>query len=174
VTADAVTKICHRFIGTSTLHLVVGSFIRLALGARQDTLVLCIHLRLGHLHRRLLLSNLSLSLTLGSFGPHLSRCQRLQLFGLHLLDHIGVVFEIEEHTEKSLLVPQAEQFVFPRRHFQLVVLVFVQNYILFCVCHRPVVHRELGVSWLDALARIQLLKLLAGVITKSMFSRHFG
>ena len=50
---------------------------------------------------------------------------------------------------------------------------FVDNHILFCVCHRPVVHRELCVPWLDALARIQLLKLLAGVVTKSMFSRHF-
>ena len=173
VSAQAVTKICHRFIRTSTLHLKIRSFLGLALGARQDTLILFIILRLGHRHCHLPLSNLSLRLTLGSIGPHLTWCQRLELLGLHLLEHVWVVLEVVENTEQTLFVSPPEQSVFPRRLF-ILVSVFVQEHLSFSVCHRPVVHRELCIPWLDAFSWIKLLKLSPGVITKSMFRRHFG
>ena len=40
--------------------------------------------------------------------------------------------------------------------------------------YSPIVHRELCIPRLDALPRIQLLELSAGVITKRMVSGHFG
>ena len=95
MTTNTVTERCHRFIRTSTLQLVVGSFLRLALGACQNTLVLLIVLRLGHLHRILLLSKLLLHLPQWTIRPNLSGRQRLDLLGLHLFDHVRVILEIE-------------------------------------------------------------------------------
>ena len=108
VSAQAATEICRRLICTPSLHLVVGRLLRLALGTRQDALVLFIILRLGHLHSNLLLSNFSLHLTLGSIGPHLTRCQRLEVLGLHLFEQVWVFFDVEEDTEQTLLVPVPE------------------------------------------------------------------
>ncbi len=108
MSAQAATEICSRLICTPSLHLVVGRLLRLAFGTRQDALVLFIILRLGHLHRILLLSNLSLRITLWSVGPHLSRCQRLEVLGLHLFEQVWVFLDVEEDTEQTLLVPVPE------------------------------------------------------------------
>ena len=113
VSAQAATEICRRLICTPSLHLVVGRLLRLALGTRQDALVLFIHLRLGHLHRNLLLSNFSLHLTLGPIGPHLPGCQRLELLGLYLFEQVWVFLDVEEDTEQTLLVSVPEETVFP-------------------------------------------------------------
>ena len=113
VTAQAAAKVCSWFICTPSLQLVVTRLLGLALGTRQDTLVLFIVLRLGHLHRSLLLSNLLLGQPLWSFRPQLTRCQMLELLGLYLFEHVGVFLEIEEHTEQTLLVPPPEHTVFP-------------------------------------------------------------
>ena len=153
------------------MQLKIRSFFGFALGTRQDALVLCIILRLGHLHRHLLLSNLLLSLTPRSLGPHLSGRQCLKLLGLHLFEHIWVILEVEEDTEKTLLVPPTEQFVFPRRLFDFV-LVFIHGDSTIRVCHGPVVHCKLCIPRLDTLARVQLLKLPSGVVTKGILGRH--
>lgn len=171
VSAQAAAKICGRLISTPSLHLVVGRFLGFALGTRQDALVLCIILRLGHLHRSLLLSNLLLSLTPRSLRPHLPCCQCLELLRLHLFEHIWVLLEVEEDTEKTLLVPPTEQAVFPRRLFSFV-LVFIHNDSTIRMCHGPVVHCELCIPRLDTLARVQLLKLPSSVITKGILCRH--
>ncbi len=113
VTAQTATKVCRWFICTPSLQLVVTRLLGLALGTRQDTLVLFIVLRLGHLHRSLLLSDLSLHLTHGSFGPQLTRCQMLELLGLYLFEHVGVFLEIKQHTEQTLPVSRPKHAVFP-------------------------------------------------------------
>ena len=115
VTAQAAAKICGRLICTSSLHLVVGRFLRFALGTCQDTLVLLIVLRLGHIHRILLLPNLLLHLSHWTIWPHLPWRQRLEILGLHLFEHVWVILEVEEDTEKTLLVSPPKQSIFPRR-----------------------------------------------------------
>ena len=175
VTAYATAEVCSRLVCTPSLHLVVGRLLRLALGTRQDAFVLHVVLRLGHLFHRLLFTKLLLRLTPWSFRPHLSWCQRLELLGLHLLDQVWVVFEVEENAEQALLVPPTEQSVFPRRFLVFIrPLLLVYETTAFSVCHSPVVHCELCIPWLDAFSWVQLLKLSTGVITKSMLSRHFG
>ena len=113
MTTNTVTERRHRFVRTSALKLKITRLLRLALGTCQDALVLFIILRLGHLHRNLLLSNFSLRLATWSIGPHLSGRQRLELLGLHLFDHVGVIFEIKEHTHQTMLVPPTERSTFP-------------------------------------------------------------
>ena len=171
MTAQAAAKICGRLICTPSLHLVVARLLRFALGTRQDALVLCIILRLGHLHRSLLLSNLLLGLTPRSLGPHLPGRQCLKLLGLHLFEHVWVILEVEEDTEKTLLVPPTEQAVFPRWLFDFV-LVFIHDDSTIRMCHSPVVHCEFCIPRLDTLTRVQLLKLPAGVIPKGILCRH--
>jgi hypothetical protein len=171
VSAQAAAKVCRRLICTPSLHLVVARLLRLALGTCQDTLVLFIQLCHGHLLRCLILSNLLLRHAIWSLRPHLPGCQRLEILGFHLFEQIWVVFDIEEDTHQTMLVPPTERWVFPRRLF-VFVPVFVQKPLSFSVCHCPVVHRELCIPWLDAFSRIQLLELPAGVLTKTMFGRH--
>jgi len=173
VPAQAAAKVCRRLICTPSLHLVVARLSRLALGTRQDTLVLFIQLCHGHLLRYLILSKLLFSLTIWSLRPHLAGRQRLKILGLHLFEQVWVVFDIEEDTEEPMLVPPSKRSIFPRRFF-LLSPPFVQKRFSFSVCHSPVVHRKLCVPRLDAFSWIQLLKLPAGVITKSVFGRHFG
>ena len=129
-------------------------------------------LRLCELHLRLLFANLLLCMTHRTVGPHLTRCQRLELLGLGLFHNVWVVLDVEEDAHQPLLVPPAKQPVFPRGLFRLVPPLDC-NPTLHRLSHRPVVDCELCVAWLDAFTRVHLLELAASIVTKRVLGRHF-
>ena len=162
---------CHRFVRASRLHLVVARFSRLALRARQDAFVLPIHLRLCHLLFGIEFSNLALRRSQWTIWPHLTGCQFFQFLAFNLFHELWILVNVEQNTEKTLLVSRTKQLVFPRRS-----LFYPAKFRSVCspnsVVDCPVVDGDLGMFCLDRFPWENRLKLAACIVAEGVVG-HF-
>ena len=171
MSANALCVGGHRLVCAARLHLVVARLVRLALGALQNALILRLELRLGKLNVNFPLTNALLSLSLRAFWPHLTWCQRLEVFTLDAVHQVGVLLDVKQNTHEPVPVPTPEQLVFPRR---LLIVISTLDCILppLCMLYRPVVDCNLSMLCLDWFSGENLLKLLTGVFAERVIGRH--